>query len=91
LSIEKRLKYCEDHLKDKFSNICFTDESVFQLSDNRQCVWWRSSSMLKQKIQSSNNKSKVMAWGGMSRRGLTGIYFWKRRSDSYCRRLQQMS
>ena len=35
-----RLKYCKEHKDDKFSNVCFTDESIFQLQANKQVIWY---------------------------------------------------
>lgn len=37
-ALDKRFKYAKDHINDRFWNVCFSDESIFQLNDNKQLV-----------------------------------------------------
>ena len=78
---EKRLEYCILHEKDNFSNVCFLDESVFQLCENRQLVWWCPSLEDKPTLEYPSDKSKVMICGGISRKGVTDLYFWRISED----------
>jgi transposase len=50
---------------------------MFQLSENRQLLWWNSEDEDKPSFEISLNKKKVMVWGGISRKGLTDLYYWK--------------
>lgn len=80
-AVEKRLEYATRHLEDKFSNVCFTDESIFQLSENRKLYWWNPHSEDRPVFEDNHKKSKIMIWGGISRKGVTDIYFWKISKD----------
>lgn len=73
----KRLTYCEDYKEDKFSNVCFSDESCFQLSANRQVLWYRRGEDDKpiQTVPKSNKK--IMVWGGISRKGQTPLFIYR--------------
>lgn len=74
---EKRLDYCIEHETDNFSNVCFLDESCFQLCENRQLVWWCPQYEERPTIEYTSDRSKVMVCGGISRKGITDLYFWK--------------
>ncbi len=80
-SLEKRFKYAKDHLKDRFWNVCFSDETVFQLNDNKQLVWWSKAEEVRPVISVKSDKRKVMVWGGICRKGKTSLYFWKLGGD----------
>jgi transposase len=80
-AITKRDDYATLHLDDKFSNVCFSDECMFQLSENRQLVWWNKDSEDKPTFEQTHDKSKVMIWAGISRKGITDIYWWKVTKD----------
>ena len=74
---EKRLKYCEERLEDKFSNTCFSDESVFQLAPNKQVLWYRRGEDDKPHLEKPNRNKKIMVWGGISRKGQTPIKIYR--------------
>ncbi len=73
---KKRYEYCTSHKNNKFSNVCFMDEAVFQLFENRQLVWWCPSAEEKPVLEYPATQSKVMVCGGISKKGLTNLYFW---------------
>jgi transposase len=80
-AIEKRMEYAERYLEDKFSNVCFTDEVMFQLSENRQLQWWNPQFEERPVFEEGHDKSKVMLWGGISRKGKTEMFYWKVSED----------
>lgn len=80
-AITKRMEYATYYLEDKFSNVVFSDESMFQLSDNRHLYWWNPNTEERPVFEDNYNKSKIMIWGGISRRGKTDIFFWKVSKD----------
>jgi transposase len=80
-AIERRLQYAQEYMNDKFSNVVFSDESTFQLCENRQLVWWNPSSEKKPVITYPHDKRKVMIWGAISRKGSTELEFWKISAD----------
>ena len=55
---EARIIYCKVHLNDKFSNILFIDESIFQLFDNKKAVWYKIGE--KPEIEQKNPNYKIM-------------------------------
>ncbi len=79
---KKRYDFCKRHKNDKFSNVCFMDEAVFQLCENRQLVWWCPTTEEKPVLEYPADKSKVMVSGGISRKGLTDLYFWSLRDEN---------
>ncbi len=80
-AIKKRLEYATKHLEDKYTNVCFSDETIFQLSDNRQFMWWNQNTEDRPFIEDHSKKNKVMLWGGISRKGKTELYYWKISKD----------
>lgn len=80
-AIRKRLEYVTKHLEDQFTNVCFSDEAIFQLSDNRQLLWYNKQTEDRPIIEDHYKKHKVMIWGGISRKGKTDIYYWKLSKD----------
>jgi hypothetical protein len=80
-AIDKRLAYAELHQEERFTNVCFSDESIFQLADNRQLYWWNPNTDDRPVFEDHYNKKKIMIWGGISRKGRTDIYFWKISKD----------
>lgn len=76
-AIQKRYEYATRHLQDSFSNVCFTDEAIFQLSENKQLYWWNPDYEDRPVFEDPHNRSKVMIWGGISRKGITDFYYWK--------------
>jgi len=63
-ALKKRIDYATRHLEDLFSNVCFTDEAMFQLSENRQLFWWNPKSEDRPVFEDQHNKGKVMQWVG---------------------------
>ena len=80
-ALDKRFEYAKSHINDRFWNVCFTDESVFQLNDNRQMVWWSRSDEMRPVVEMKSDRRKVMVWGGISRKGQTPLFFWKLGGD----------
>jgi transposase len=80
-ALEKRMEYAELHLENKFTNVVFTDETMFQLSENRQLSWWNPDYEDKPVFEENHNKRKVMIWAGISRRGKTDVFYWKISED----------
>ena len=74
-ALDKRFEYAKSHINDRFWNVCFTDESVFQLNDNRQMVWWSRSDEMRPVVEMKSDRRKVMVWGGISRKGQTPLFF----------------
>jgi transposase len=77
----KRMEYATSHLTDKFTNVCFSDEVIFQMNENRQLIWWNKNNEDRPVFEESYDKAKVMIWGGISRRGKTDLYYWKISKD----------
>jgi len=73
-NLAERLKYCQEHINDKFSNVCFSDESCFQLMANKTVVWYNRGEENKPVLSAPKQNKKVMIWGGISRRGKTPLY-----------------
>ena len=76
-TMQQRREYCIRHLKDKFSNTCFSDESNFQLAANRQVLWYRKGEDEKPHLPKPRNNKKVMIWGGISRKGQTQLHVYR--------------
>ncbi len=73
----KRLVYCEEYKEDKFSNVCFSDESCFQLSANRQTLWYRPNEDIKPIQTVPKTNKKIMVWGGITRKGQTPLFIYR--------------
>lgn len=92
---KSRLKYCKDHCEDKFSNVCFSDESIFQLCANKQVVWYRKTEDIKPVTSTPKQNRKIMIWGGISRRGKTPLFIYRLdkketvRSETYVECLEE--
>ena len=76
-NLMSRLEYCEKYLNDKFANTIFTDESNFQLSANKQTLWYRRGEDEKPHLEKPKNNKKVMIWGGISRKGQTPLHVYR--------------
>jgi len=76
-NLKARLEYCEKYLNDKFTNAIFSDESNFQLSANKQILWYRRSEDEKPHLEKPKNNKKIMIWGGISRKGQTPLHIYR--------------
>lgn len=72
-----RLKYCKDHKDDLFSNVCFSDESCFQLFPNKKVVWYLKGEDSRPTEAVPKQNKKIMIWGGISRRGKTPLHIYR--------------
>jgi transposase len=86
---EDRRKYCQLHLKDKFSNVLFTDEKPFELFKQHRKVWRRNNGPVVRK-KTTKYPPKVQVWGGISKMGKTNLVLWRKRGTAaeYVERIQ---
>ncbi len=71
---EKRLNYANYHLKDKFSNVIFSDESKFVLHRNTKKVFVIKGDINPVK-QMPNPNYSIMVWGAISKKGKLHLHF----------------
>ena len=70
-----RVQWAIQHKDDDWSRTLFTDETCYQLFRNTIRRWSRNPSTEVKRIP--KNKQKIMAWGGISIKGLTGYHSFK--------------
>ncbi|RWR99611.1 hypothetical protein B4U79_01338 [Dinothrombium tinctorium] len=73
-----RVQWCKDHIDLDWSNVFFSDESLFQLYRITQRQWEKT----RQAIAVPKHSPAVMVWGAMSARGLSPIAFIPGHIDS---------
>jgi len=59
-AIRQRFEYAQRHVEDLFTNVIFTDEAVFQLSENQTLHWRNSDSEGRPVFEDNHKKNKVM-------------------------------
>ena len=59
-------------MRDNWCKTIFTDETAFDLFRNKVCRWHKSGKNLIRRLPKS--RQKVMAWGGISRKGKTPLF-----------------
>ena len=71
---EKRKAWCEKMIaeNEQFDNVIFTDESSVMLETHRKRCYWRKEEPRKLKPR-PKHPVKVHVWGGISKRGATGV------------------
>jgi transposase len=70
--IEMRKAWAEAHLHDNWGRTIFTDETAFDLFRNKVRRWHKSGAKPIRRLPKS--RQKVMAWGGISRKGKTPFF-----------------
>ena len=73
---ESRIRYCEEHCKDKFSNVLFTDQKPLELFKYRRKVWRKSDQQVSRR-RTTKYPPKIQIWGGISKLGKTRFVLWK--------------
>ena len=73
---EARKKYCRDHAKDKFTNVLFIDESVVQMNENKEIVWYKPNEEPRPVFEQHQTNHKYMIAGGISSKGKTSLKVW---------------
>ncbi len=89
-NLAKREEYAKFHLKDKFTNVIFSDESRFQMSSNNRKIFVLKGHDLPQKPMNNPNYS-VMVWGAISKKGKIALKFidGTMNSEKYIETLKQ--
>ena len=70
----KRVQYCQKMLKDKFTNVIFSDECVFALNKDGSMVWYKPGQERPTK-ECINPDIKIMIWGAICRKGKFSLYW----------------
>ena len=82
------VKWCYEHLNDKWDTTLFSDETIFQFYRNKKKQWTKHG---KARKPAPSHGPQVTAWGGISARGKTSLVFVDGTIDArkYCEILQQ--
>ena len=72
--IEARKKWAEEHKNDNWNHIIFTDETAFDLFRNKVRRWHKRGKRPSRRLLKS--RQKLMAWGGISLKGKTPLFFF---------------
>ena len=78
---KKRVFYCKQHLRDKFSNVVFSDEKPWLLGKLRRPLWRRPGSA-RPTFWKTKYPTKIQCWGGISFQGKTELRIWIGRQPS---------
>ena len=70
--IEMRVAWANAHLRDNWHRTVFTDETAFDLFRNKIRRWHKSGEKPIRRLPKS--RQKVLAWGGISKRGKTSLF-----------------
>ncbi|GBB92215.1 hypothetical protein RclHR1_19870001 [Rhizophagus clarus] len=70
--IEMRKTWAQAHLNDNWNCTIFTDETAFDLFRNKVRRWHKDGDRPIRKLP--KNRQKVMAWGGISKKGKTPLF-----------------
>ena len=83
----KRMEWCQEMVRtnEQFDNVIFTDESKVQSHQNRRRLTYRKHGEPVPKTPKPKHPYSVMVWGGISKRGATGIVIFDgiMKSDFY--------
>jgi hypothetical protein len=78
---EQRLQYCNQHSRDQFSNVVFSDEKPWLLGKRRRALW-RRHGPARPVFWKAKYPVKIQCWGGISFRGKTKLRVWTGRQPS---------
>jgi transposase len=67
-----RVKWCKEHLNDKWDTTIFSDETIFQFYRTKKEQWTKHG---KPRKPAPSHGPQVSAWGGISSRGKTSLVF----------------
>lgn len=83
-----RVKWCKEHLNDKWNTTIFSDETIFQFYRNKKKQWTKGRRVRK---PVPSHGPQVTAWGGISSRGKTSLVFVEGTIDAhkYCEILEE--
>lgn len=76
VTTEARIKYCRDHAEDKFTNVLFIDESIVQMNENKEIIWYKPDDEPRPTFQQARTNHKFMIAGGISSKGKTSLKIW---------------
>lgn len=70
--IEMRKAWAQEHMNDNWDRTIFTDETAFDLFRNKVSRWHKNGKRPIRRLPKS--RQKVMAWGGISKKGKTPLF-----------------
>ncbi len=77
---QKRMEWCRAHLNQNWNNVIFSDETSFQLFRNTIRHW--SLRPERETKPVPKDRSKIMAWGAFSSKGIVGFFPFSEIMDS---------